>query len=293
MLSAFKLMALATAGLAPIAISALAPRYGTGSAAPSVQLPELVELRTGAIHFRANGEFLRDGKAITAPIVAVTVDRPLAVMKNQVSVADYQLCVKAGACPATGPGETASDRPVVGVSWRDTQTYVSWLSRETGTRFRLPTDEEWAYAAASRFHDDALPEDLYRSDPGQRALAIYDRDAGRVMAADKAPQPIGSFGANENGLLDLAGNVWEWTDTCFQRITLDTAGARTAAVANCGVRVVEGLHRAYMADFVRDARAGGCASGTPPSNLGFRLVRDDVSWPGLRFVLRLVQPGSS
>ena len=44
---------------------------------------------------------------------------------------------------------------------------------------------------------------------------------------------------------------------------------------NCGVRVVEGLHRAYMSNFVRDGKSGGCAVGTPPEHLGFRLVRDD------------------
>jgi hypothetical protein len=42
------------------------------------------------------------------------------------------------------------------------------------------------------------------------------------------------------------------------------------------VRVVEGQHRAYVTDFVRDARAGGCSVGAPPTNLGFRLVRDDA-----------------
>jgi formylglycine-generating enzyme required for sulfatase activity len=92
---------------------------------------------------------------------------------------------------------------------------------------------------------------------------------------DKAPQPIGSFGANENGLLDMGGNVWEWTDTCYVRSVVNARGDVTAAVSNCGVRIVEGRHRAYMVDFVRDARSGGCATGTPPSNLGFRLVRDD------------------
>ena len=40
------------------------------------------------------------------------------------------------------------------------------------------------------------------------------------------------------------------------------------------MRVVEGQHRAYVTDFIRDARAGGCAAGVPPSNLGFRLVRE-------------------
>jgi hypothetical protein len=48
--------------------------------------------------------------------------------------------------------------------------------------------------------------------------------------------------------------------------------------AACGVRVAEGRHRAYVTDFIRDARAGGCASGVPPSHLGFRLVREQKSW---------------
>ena len=96
---------------------------------------------------------------------------------------------------------------------------------------------------------------------------------------DGEVRPIGDFGANENGLRDVAGNVWEWTNTCFVR-TRSTTPARQRAkpTANCGVRVVEGQHRAYVTDFIRDARAGGCAAGVPPSNLGFRLVREPPHW---------------
>ena len=50
-------------------------------------------------------------------------------------------------------------------------------------------------------------------------------------------------------------------------------------------RVVEGSHRTYITDFIRDARAGGCAVGLPPSNLGFRLVREDEAWTWLRTLL--------
>jgi hypothetical protein len=55
---------------------------------------------------------------------------------------------------------------------------------------------------------------------------------------------------------------------------LDAADDTVSSKANCGVRVVEGQHRAYVTDFIRDARAGGCAAGVPPDNLGFRLVRE-------------------
>ena len=88
----------------------------------------------------------------------------------------------------------------------------------------------------------------------------------------------------------MAGNVWEWTDTCFARVVLDGVGEAAATTVNCGVRVVAGRHRAYMPDFVRDARAGGCSPGTQPSNLGFRLVRDNDRY-GLRaFIGKLSRP---
>jgi hypothetical protein len=56
------------------------------------------------------------------------------------------------------------------------------------------------------------------------------------------------------------------------------AGRTVKQTQNCGVRVAEGAHRAYVTDFIRDARAGGCASGRPPTNLGLRLVREPRSF---------------
>jgi formylglycine-generating enzyme required for sulfatase activity len=254
-----------------------------------MQIPDLVELPPGAFGYRVSGEFTRDGKPAMAPIVTATIKHTLAVMQHQVTTAEYQRCVEAQACPMVGPDPDAPDRPMVKVNWRDAHAYASWLSRETGVRFRLPTDAEWAYAAAGRFTDDALPESIYGSDPGQRVLALYDQDARRRAVVETAPRPVGSFGANENGLLDVAGNVWEWTDTCYARSAFDVRGETSATTVNCGVRVVEGRHRTYMPDFIRDARAGGCSVGLPPTNLGFRLVRDDDPQVGLLVLLQRVQ----
>jgi len=275
MLLSSSLMLVAATISVPVAIFAVALKPDSPAAALHPLAPVIAELQPGTLRHRAAGEFSRNGKLATAPVVTVAIKRTLAVMRHQVTVADYLRCVEAGACPLVDRDGVVPDLPMVGVSWRDAHAYASWLSRETGEHFRLPTDEEWAYAAAGRLHDDALPEALGVDDPGQRALAIYDRDANRQEKFDPTPRPIGSFGANENGLLDVAGNVWEWTDTCYARNTFDARDQVVTTIVNCGVRVVEGRHRTYMADFIRDARAGGCSIGTPPSNLGFRLVRDD------------------
>jgi formylglycine-generating enzyme required for sulfatase activity len=267
--------ALLGVAVAPIAISLWPPGLGSRPLPSRVPAPDLVELQPGAFRYRASGEFTRDGKPTMAPMVTITMRQTLAVMRHQVTAADYQRCIEAGACSrGDRDAAAASDHPVVKVSWRDAQAYASWLSRETGVPFRLPTDEEWAYAAGERFNDDALPESSFSGDPALRALAIYERDASRAEMVDKVPLPIGSWGINENGLLDVAGNVWEWTDTCFARNALNERGEIAPTLVSCGVRVVEGRHRSYIPDFIADARGGGCSVSTPPSNLGFRLVRD-------------------
>ena len=279
MLIAFKLkLALAcAAGLAgPLAVAPLL----SDTASPDKILrdpPAFVELQPGTVSYRVAGDFTRAARQIEAPLAMVRFTRPLSIMKHQVSAADYQRCVDAAGCRALSPGvKPVADRPAVQISWHDADAYAAWLSRRTGEHYRLPSDEEWAYAAGSRYKDDSLPVD--DSDPSKRWLARYDRESNRQYGADSEPQPFGHFGVNENGLYDTSGNVWEWTSTCFVRTKLDDAGQAVSKNSNCGVRVAEGQHQTYVTDFIRDARAGGCAVGVPPSNLGFRLVREPKSW---------------
>jgi formylglycine-generating enzyme required for sulfatase activity len=278
MLIAFKLkLVLAcVAGLAgPLAVAPLLSDAGFRGGANGIE-QAIVVVRAGNVAYRVAGDFTRNGKQAAAPLRQIRFERPLAIMKHQVSSADYQACVDDGGCRALDRGVAiAADRPAVQVSWHDTTAYAAWLSHQTGERYRLPTDEEWAFAAGSRFADDGLPVD--DDDPAKRWIARYERESER-NAGSNAARSFGSFGINENGVADLAGNVWEWTSTCFARHRLNEAGETVSAKPNCGVRVVEGQHRAYVTDFIRDARAGGCAAGVPPDNLGFRLVREPRSW---------------
>jgi formylglycine-generating enzyme required for sulfatase activity len=270
--------------LAAVSFFAVGSSPGSVETTSRLPAPEVVNLGPGAFSYRLSGEFTRDGWTMMAPMVTTTIGRKLSVMRHQVTTLEYRRCVEARACAIIDPDEATADLPVARANWHDASAYAAWLSRETGEYWRLPTDPEWAYAAASLFEDDALPASLDGSNPGLRALALYDRDADRRNAIDKALRSVGGFGTNENGLLDLAGNVWEWTDTCFKRSALGAQNRADVTTVNCGVRVVEGRHRAYMTDFIRDPRTGGCAVGTPPVNLGFRLVRDADQWRGLRLV---------
>lgn len=276
MLIAFKLkLALAcAAGLAgPLAVAPLVSemtRHHTRGE------PATVAIAPGSFSYREAGDFTRGGQQAEAPLRTIRMERPLHIMRNQVSSSDYQICVQDGACRALDRDVAiAADRPAVQVSWHDAEAYAGWLSRKTGHHYRLPSDEEWAFAAGSRFKDDAVPVDA--SDPSRRWISRYERESERDVS-DTAAHPFGRFGPNEHGIEDLAGNVWEWTATCFVRSRVDESGNAMRPTVNCGVRVAEGAHRAYVTDFIRDARAGGCAQGVPPANLGFRLVREEASW---------------
>lgn len=282
MLMKMKLAMLAGAVAAPVLATALAP-------APQIDPEGMARLTSVSFSYRAAGDFSRSGKPVEGPLRDVELHADLLVMKRQVTVAEYGRCVEDLACPRVGSPSERQDFPMVGVSWHDASAYAAWISRKTGVEHRLPTDEEWTFAAAEKARDEALPL-VDPADPAQAWIARYEVESNRSKPADTSPQPGGTFGTNSMGLDDLAGNVWEWTDTCFLRVALD--GKREHVTnTNCGVRVVEGAHRAYMTDFIRDPKSGGCAAGVPPTNLGFRLVveRPSAVAGAVRGVSRLLR----
>ena len=96
------------------------------------------------------------------------------------------------------------DHPVVLVSHDDAEAYARWLSSVTGQVWRLPTALEWERAA--------------RGDDGRRFPWGDTFDPARLNSHDRGPfdtMPVGSFpaGASPHGMLDAAGQVFEWTAT--------------------------------------------------------------------------------
>ena len=280
MLFAMKMkVALTAAALAsPFAITVAA------SPTSPRNMPDFVDLKPANFQYRVAGDFSRDGKPAVAPLREMQLSGHIRIMNRQVTAAEYARCADDGACPRIPHMSTMADRPMVGVSWRDATAYADWMTGKTGLSYRLPTDEEWVFAASDKASDEALPL-VDPADPAQAWIARYETEANRARPGALDPQPVGTFGRNENGLRDIGGNVWEWTNTCFLRMTIEPTGAAHATNTNCGVRVVQGAHRTYMTDFIRDPRIGGCAVGVPPANLGFRLVIEDQNWATLRRII--------
>lgn len=250
---------------------------GAAPAGPVLDEPLIVEIAPRSFDYRDSGEFFRNGFAVDGPIRNVAVRRPLTIMKYQVTAADYGRCVADRVCAPAEPvfvPADATDTPATGVSYDDAIAYAGWLSARTGEVWRLPSDQDLAFAAGSRFPDDALGVDINSTNPADRWLADYNREAARKASRDPIPQPLGRFGENEYGFADFAGNIWEWTATCSRRVNLDKTGAVLNDVSSCGIYVASGKHRAALSSFVRNPKGGGCAVGVPPDNVGFRLVKD-------------------
>lgn len=244
-----------------------------GSPEPAkLAMPATVQLQAAAQTYRPAGEFRFGTRVVDAPLQSITAPA-IEVMKYHVSEADYAGCVADKACLAA-PSANRQDMPQTNVNYSDAVAYASWLSAQTGAEWRLPTDAEWLRLAGERGFDDGFSADANGADPSRRWIASYRREVERRGEADLTVHPQGYFALNDLGVGDIAGNVWEWTNSCFQNGTVTADGTKIESQADyCGVRAVQGKHRGFIIDFVRDARSGGCAAGVPPDYLGFRLVR--------------------
>lgn len=166
------------------------------------ECPEMVPLPAGQFIMGASW-FDRDSQSDERPRVEVSVERPVAVGRTEVTFAQWQACLDAGGCGTRTPDDAGwgrSTSPVIDVNWNDAQAYVGWLRQRTGRPYRLPSEAEWEYACragtttAYPFGDAIGP-----------ALANYDRQrAGTREVASYPPNPW--------GLYDLNGNVWEWVE---------------------------------------------------------------------------------
>ncbi len=189
--------------------------------------------------------------------MAADAAKTLLVAPREVTVSEWNRCVRDGGCSPL-PQTSAGNLPVAGVNWFDVNEYLAWARKHVDPGLRLPTRAEWRWL----YRDLQKPEPApIFTDPRLAWAANY----GNEESAEGPVRAGGSYSTTADGISDLDSNVWEWTSTCAKS---------SANESNCPAYVAEGLHEAAISVFIRNPAAGGCATGTPPTYVGFRLVAD-------------------
>lgn len=153
----------------------------------------------------------------TQPRHEVVIEKPFAISSGEIRFEEYDAYLadtKRAQQPDEGWGRNT--RPVIHVSWLEAQAYAEWLARKTGQPYRLPTESEWEYIASSGGLQE-YPWSGHAEDGKELANCKGGcRSEYNTLFISKTA-PTRKFSPNTFGVYDLAGNVAEWTSTCYVR----------------------------------------------------------------------------
>ncbi|MDD3405556.1 MAG: SUMF1/EgtB/PvdO family nonheme iron enzyme [Paludibacteraceae bacterium] len=154
------------------------------------------------------------------------------------------------------------DLPVEQVSWDDCQTFLTKLNQLTGKTFRLPTEAEWEYAA--RGGNKSQGYKYSGSNTIGNVAWYYDNGGSKTHA-------VGTKQANELGIYDMSGNVWEWCSDWYDSYSSSSQTNPTGA-ASGSYRVLRGGSWNYNATFCRVSLRSGYYPDGRYFSRGLRLV---------------------
>ena len=255
------------AGLLLVSAGTVAAFGSADAPVPEGYLPELVLVPPGELTLADPDRPAGEGER--AEPRRVVFERPFMIGRFEITFEQWDYCYRDGGCAhrPNDKGWGRADRPVIDVSWEDVVQYLDWLSSETGHRYRLPTEDEWEYAARAGAAPPAEATPLFTDE----ALA-WAADYSLAPRQSKKTKPVGAGDGNPFGLFGTRDNVWEWTDSCWRQTYATDDGP--VSRENCGVRVLQGEHRSYMPSFVRTTSTGGCSIKPLPGNFSFRVIRE-------------------
>ena len=165
------------------------------------------------------------------------------VSKYEITFEDWNKCVSDGGCSGYTPDDKGwgrGKRPVINISYKDTQNFISWLNRKTSKTYRLLSEAEWEYVA--RAGQDAPFGTGYEM---TAELANFDGKAPYGSSAigpyRRKTEPVGQYSPNAFGVYDMHGNVYEWVEDCWNA---DHSGSRgdgsPRTDGDCKYRVMKG-----------------------------------------------------
>jgi formylglycine-generating enzyme required for sulfatase activity len=229
--------------------------------------PEMIVIPAGS--FMMGSPATEKGRYTSEdPQHPVTIARPFAVSKFDVTFADWDACVSVRGCPqVSDSGFGRGSKPVINVNWDEAQQYVAWFSKMTGKTYRLLTEAEWEYAARA----------------GTTTAYFWGDEIGKGNANcngcgsqwdNRQTSPVGSFKPNAFGLYDMHGNVGQWVQDCHHD---DYKGAPTDGSAwtsgDCSRGVVRGGSWVDGPQGLRAADRARDAAASRGGSRGFRVGR--------------------
>jgi formylglycine-generating enzyme required for sulfatase activity len=226
--------------------------------------PEMVEIPSGSFLMGSDDPAHQD----EVPQHRVEIAYQYAVGRFPVTFEEYDAFCNATRreMPADN-GWGRARRPVINVSWEDAQSYVDWLSGETGQVYRLLSEAEWEYAcragstASYSFGDD------------EKVLSEYGWFVGHLEGETR---PVGERLPNDFGLFDMHGNVWEWIeDIWHDNYAASPPGDGSAWLEN-GSQQSHGLRGGSWVSVAKGLRSAVRFTGAADykkNNVGFRVAR--------------------
>jgi formylglycine-generating enzyme required for sulfatase activity len=207
---------------------------------------------------------------------SVTIARPFAVAKFEVTFEQWDTCFELGGCRKRPDDNDwgRGNQPVIYVSWNDADEYVTWLSKQTGKDYRLLSEAEWEYAARAGSTTAYWWGDEIKKD-GQ-PMANCNGCGGEW--ANKRTAPVGSFPVSPFGLYDMHGNVWELVQDCYHENyneSLENGSAWTTG--DCNYRAVRGGSWSDNPENLRSAARFSVSIFHRVNDMGFRVGRTLLS----------------
>lgn len=216
---------------------------------------KMIRVEGGSFMMGATSEQGNDAFDYEKPAHRVTLDNYY-IGETQVTQALWKAVM--GDNPSSWKGYTL---PVETVSWEDCQEFIKQLNKKTGKTFRLPTEAEWEYAACggrkSKGYKYAGGNDIDK-------VAWYNGNSGGKT------HPVNQKAANELGLYDMSGNVWEWCQDWWYGGYSCSAQTNPAGPSSGSSRVLRGGY--WGGGSCRVAARGGNSPDYRRNNYGFRLA---------------------
>ena len=169
-----------------------------------------------------------------------------------------------------GINRAGDSAAVAVVSWQDAQAFIKWLNdQEGGERYRLPSEAEWEYAArAGTITKYSWGDSVGEAD----AYAWYDKNA--YDKGEKYARVVGAKKPNSWGFYDMSGNVWEWTQDCWNDSYNGAPSDGSAWISgDCSERVQRGGSLYYGRYSLRPAKRLKRSADSRSGYSGIRVVR--------------------